>query len=298
MTGAWSAWVIAIVAINILGSAWLLWWTAKRRPGDPPPEATSHHWDGDLTEYNKPLPMWWINLFWITIVFAIAYLVWFPGLGNLPGRGNWSSKQELEADQKAAEAKLNQAFAGYVAQPIDVIARDPKAVATGQRIFANTCAMCHGSDARGAKGYPNLTDQHWQWGGTPSDILATILDGRQANMPPFAGALGDAANVTATAVHVQKLGGMPVDAQLDRIGAAHFSGICAACHGPDGKGNPAIGSADFTDDYWLYGNRVEDIRAAIELGHDGEMPAHRALLGETRARLVGAYVWSLSHPAQ
>jgi cytochrome c oxidase cbb3-type subunit 3 len=296
MTGGWSIWVIAIVAINIFGSAWLLWWTAKRRPGDPPPEATSHHWDGDLTEYNKPLPMWWINLFWITIVFAIVYLIWFPGLGNLPGRGGWSSAQELKAEQKAAEARLNQAFAAYVAQPIDVIARDPKAVATGQRIFANTCAMCHGSDARGAKGYPNLTDQHWQWGSKPDDVLATILDGRQAAMPPFATALGDASTVTATAVHVQKLGGMQVDAQLDRIGKASFSGICAACHGPEGKGNPAIGSADLTDDYWLYGNRVEDIVAAIEKGHDGHMPAHRQILGETRARLVGAYVWSLSHP--
>lgn len=298
MSGGWSIWVIAIVAINIVGSAWLLWWTAKRRPGDPPADATSHHWDGDLTEYNKPLPMWWINLFWLTIVFSIAYLVWFPGLGNFKGKGGWTSAAELKAEQKAAEAKLNQAFAGYVSQPIDVIARDPKAVATGQRIFANTCAMCHGSDARGAKGYPNLTDQHWQWGSAPDDVLATILDGRQAAMPPFASALGDKSNVTATAVHVQKLGGLQVDPQLDRIGAGHFSGICAACHGADGKGNPAIGSADLTDDYWLYGNRVEDIVAAIEKGHDGHMPAHRLILGETRARLVGAYVWSISHAAK
>jgi len=296
MTGGWSIWVIAIVVINIVGSAWLLLWTAKRRPGDPPADATSHHWDGDLTEYNKPLPMWWINLFWLTIAFSIAYLIWYPGLGNLKGSAGWSSQAEYAADKKAADQKIAQAWASYVSQPIDVIARDPKAVATGQRIFANTCAMCHGSDARGAKGYPNLTDQHWQWGSSPNDILATILDGRQANMPPFATALGDPSNVTATAVHVQRLGGMQVDAQLDRIGAASFSGICAACHGAQGKGNPAIGSADFTDDYWLYGNRVEDIVAAIEKGHDGHMPAHRQILGETRARLVGAYVWSLSHP--
>jgi cytochrome c oxidase cbb3-type subunit 3 len=298
MSGGWTAWIIVIVAINIAGSAWLLWWTAKRRPGDPPADATSHHWDGDLTEYNKPLPMWWINLFWLTIVFGLAYLAWYPGLGNFAGKGGWSSRAEYAADKKAADQKIAQAFAAYVAQPIDVIARDPRAVATGQRIFANTCAMCHGSDARGAKGYPNLTDQHWQWGSTPNDVLATILDGRQANMPPFATALGDPSNVTATAVHVQRLGGLQVDPQLDRIGAASFSGICAACHGANGKGNPAIGSADFTDDYWLYGNKVEDIVAAIEKGHNGHMPAHRQILGETRARLVGAYVWSLSHPAK
>jgi cytochrome c oxidase cbb3-type subunit 3 len=158
--------------------------------------------------------------------------------------------------------------------------------------------MCHGSDARGARGYPNLADKHWQWGSTPDAILATILDGRKANMPPFAKALGGESDVVATAVHVQSLSGMPVDPLLAGIGKGHFSGICAACHGADGKGNPAIGSADLTDDYWLYGNRVEDIRAAIELGHNGEMPAHRALLGETRARLVGAYMWSLSHPSE
>jgi cytochrome c oxidase cbb3-type subunit 3 len=297
MSGGWSLWIIAIVVLNIAGSAWLLWWTGRRRPGDPPADATSHHWDGDLTEYNKPLPRWWINLFWLTIVFGIAYLAWYPGFGNFKGHAGWSSQAEYAADKKVADEKIAAAYAAYVAQPIDVIARDPKAVASGQRIFANTCAMCHGSDARGAKGYPNLTDQHWQWGSTPDDILATILDGRQANMPPFATALGDPSNVTATAVHVQKLGGMQVDPQLDRIGAASFSGICAACHGAEGKGNPSLGSADFTDDYWLYGNQVEDIVAAIEKGHDGHMPAHRQILGETRARLVGAYVWSLSHAA-
>jgi cytochrome c oxidase cbb3-type subunit 3 len=297
MTNAWSWWVIVIVAINILGSAWLLWWTGKRRPGDPPADATSHHWDGDLTEYNKPLPMWWINLFWITIVFGIGYLAWYPGLGNFAGRSGWTSQKQLKAEQDAAQQVLARSFAAYANQPIDVIARDPKAVLTGQRIFANTCAMCHGSDARGNKGYPNLTDQHWQWGGTPDQILTTILDGRQANMPPLAGALGGEANVVATAVHVQSLSGLPVDAALAATGKQAFAGICAACHGADGKGNQALGSADLTDDYWLYGNRIEDIRAAIEKGHNGQMPAHRQILGDTRARLVGAYVWSLSHPA-
>ena len=296
MSPTWSWYVIALVALNIVGAAWLLWWTGKRHPGDPPADATSHHWDGDLTEYNKPLPRWWINLFWITIVFALAYLAWYPGLGSFAGKGGWSSRGQLKAEQRVADAQLAKSFAGFAGQPIDVIARDPRAVLTGQRIFASNCAMCHGSDARGAKGYPNLADRHWQWGGTPDAILATILDGRQANMPAIAGALGGEAGVTATAVHVQSLSGMKVDPMLAGVGAGHFSGICAACHGPQGKGNPTIGAADLTDDYWLYGDRVEDIRAAIEKGHAGSMPAHRQLLGETRARLVGAYVWSLSQP--
>jgi cytochrome c oxidase cbb3-type subunit 3 len=296
MTGAWSIYVIFLVALNIVGAAWLLWWTAKRRPGDPSSDATSHHWDGDLTEYNKPLPKWWINLFWITIVFAIAYLAWYPGLGNFAGAGGWSSRGQLAAEQAAAEKQLSATYATYANQPIDAIARDPAALTTGRRIFASNCAMCHGSDARGAKGFPNLADDKWQWGGEPEQILATILDGRQAAMPPFAAALGSEATVTATAVYVQSLSGMAVDPTLAGAGKATFAGICAACHGPEGKGNPMLGSANLTDDYWLYGNRIEDIRGAIEKGHNGQMPAWRAQLGETRSRLVAAYVYSLSHP--
>lgn len=296
MTSAWSWYIVALVALNIVAATWLLWWTARRRAGDPAADATSHHWDGDLTEYNKPLPRWWINLFYLTIVFAIAYLIWYPGLGNSKGTSGWTSRGELKAEQQAADQLLAQRFGTYAKAPIDVVARDPAAIATGQRIFANTCAMCHGSDARGAKGFPNLADKHWQWGGTPDAILASILEGRQAAMPPFAAALGGEANITATAVYVQSLSGQRVDPQLAATGKTLFSGICAACHGLEGKGNPMLGSADLTDDYWLYGNRIDDIRAAIELGHNGQMPASRELLGPLRARLVGAYVWSLSHP--
>ena len=295
MSNAWSWFVIAIVALNIAGAAWLLWWTGKRRAGDPPADATSHHWDGDLTEYNKPLPRWWINLFWITIVVAIGYLAWYPGLGNFAGHGGWSSRGQLELEQQRADAQLEEMLAYYGNKPIDVLARDPEALSTGQRIFANSCAMCHGSDARGAKGYPNLADSRWQWGGTPEDILATILDGRQAAMPAVAATLGGETGVASTAAYVQSLSGMKVDPGLANAGKTHFSGICAACHGADGKGIAAMGSADLTDDYWLYGDSIEDIRAAIEKGHNGQMPAHRELLGETRSRLVGAYVWSLSH---
>ena len=296
MSSAWSWYIVALVALNIVAATWLLWWTARRRTGDPAADATSHHWDGDLTEYNKPLPRWWINLFYLTIVFAIAYLIWYPGLGNSKGTSGWTSRGELKAEQLAADHLLAQRFASYAQAPIDVVARDPAAVATGQRIFANTCAMCHGSDAHGARGFPNLADRHWQWGGTPDAILASILDGRQAAMPPFAAALGGEANITATAVYVQSLSGQHVDPQLAATGKTTFSGICAACHGPEGKGNPMLGSADLTDDYWLYGNRIDDIRGAIELGHNGQMPANRELLGPLRAHLVGGYVWSLSHP--
>jgi cytochrome c oxidase cbb3-type subunit 3 len=296
MTQGWSIYIIVIVALNIVGATWLLWWTGRRRPGDPPSDATSHHWDGDLTEYNKPMPLWWINLFYLTIVFGIGYLAWYPGLGAFAGTSGWSSRGQLVAEQAVAEKKLASEFVGVDNQSIDVIARDPNAVVTGRRIFANNCAMCHGSDARGGKGFPNLTDDKWQWGGTPADILATVQNGRQAAMPQFAAALGSEANITATAIYVQSLSGQTVDPMLANEGKQIFSGICAACHGVNGKGNPAIGSADLTDDYWLYGNSIDTIRAAIHEGHSGQMPAHKELLGETRTRLVAAYVYSLSHP--
>lgn len=296
MTQGWSIYIGALVVLNIVGATWLLWWTGRRRPGDPDPNATSHHWDGDLTEYNKPMPRWWINLFYLTIVFGIGYLVWYPGFGAFAGTSGWTSTGQLANEQASAEKVLATTFAGVENQPIDVLARDPKAVDTGKRIFANNCAMCHGADARGARGFPNLADDKWQWGGSPTDILTTIQEGRQAMMPPFGAALGSDAVITATAVYVQSLSGQPVDAGLARAGQATFGGICAACHGPDGKGNPAIGSADLTDDYWLYGPGTDAIRDAILHGHNGQMPAHKALLGEARTRLVGAYVWSLSHP--
>ena len=299
MSQGWSLYIIAIVVLNIGGAAWLLWWTARRRPqdGKPGSETTGHVWDGDLTEYNKPLPRWWINLFWLTIVFGIGYLVWYPGFGRFAGSGHWSSRGQLADEQAAAEKTLAAHFAKFDGQSIDVIARDPDALATGRRIFANNCAMCHGSDGHGAKGFPNLSDNTWQWGGSPDEILATVLDGHQAAMPVLAGALGDEANITATAVYVQSLSGMPVDPMLAATGKTVFSGICAACHGPAGKGTPALGAPNLSDKDWLYGSAVEDIRNAIHNGHNGQMPAQRTLLGETRSRLAAAYVYSLSHPS-
>jgi cytochrome c oxidase cbb3-type subunit 3 len=294
---AWSGYVIAIVALNIFGCAWLLWWTARPR-GTDAKATTGHVWDGDLTEYNKPLPRWWINLFWLTILFSLGYLAWYPGLGHFTGAGQWSSRGQLAEESKVAEAKLAAAFAGLEGKPLAQVAADPHALATGRRVFLDHCAMCHGSDARGGKGFPNLTDQAWQWGGSEEQILASILDGRQATMPALANVVGNDTAITATAVYVQGLSGAEVSQAVAKPGQATFASICAACHGPAGKGNVAIGAPDLTDDAWLYGDRLDDIRAAIRTGHEGRMPAHRALLGPTRARLAAGYVYSLSHATQ
>lgn len=302
MSAGWSWFVIALIALNIAGCVWLLWWTARRRPGDPAPEDTSHVWDGDITEYNKPLPRWWINLFYITIVFGIAYLLWYPGLGSFAGFGGWSSAAEHDAEKARQDAQLETTFAAYTGQPIDVLAHDPQARALGRSIFANTCAACHGSAATGAPGYPNLTDGHWNWGGEPDQILATVLDGREGVMPPLGDVLtgigGD--DAVDQAIAYVRLLRQPEQSLRNNHAASRgkklYDSLCVACHGPDGKGNIAFGAPDLTHGNTVYANTVESMRQTIREGRHGIMPAHRELLGETRSRLVAAYVWSLSNP--
>ena len=301
MTAGWSWYVIALVTLNILGCVWLLWWTARRRPGDPKPEDTSHVWDGDLTEYNKPLPRWWINMFYLTIVFAIGYLVWYPGFGNFAGYGKWTSQVEHDRDAAAATATLEKTFAPYKGQPIDALARDPQAVKLGSSIFGNTCATCHGSAGKGAIGYPNLTDDVWHWGGSPEQVLQSVLDGREGVMPPWGKILEGMGGADATdyvIAHVRALGENGGDVRGDFAaarGKALYEGVCVACHGKDGKGDANVGAPDLTDGYWMYGDSRESLRETIANGRHGVMPAWGKLLGDTRSRLVAAYVWSLSH---
>lgn len=302
MSTGWSWFVIALLVLNLGGCAWLLWWTAKRRPGDPRPEDTSHYWDGDITEYNKPMPRWWIIGFYISLVFGVAYLAWYGGLGSYPGLGQWSSAAEHDRARAIADARLEETFAAYRGRELPDLARDPAALALGRSIFANTCATCHGSSAQGAIGYPDLTDDIWHWGGEPEQVLASVLDGRQGVMPEWGTVLtgmGGPQAVDYTVAYMRTLSA-PETLQNNYSAAQGkklYEGVCVACHGVDGKGNQAIGAPDLTDDYWMYGNSRESLRQTIANGRHGVMPAHRELLGETRGRLVAAYVWRLSNQA-
>ncbi|HET7843308.1 MAG TPA: cytochrome-c oxidase, cbb3-type subunit III [Xanthomonadales bacterium] len=291
MNAGWSIYVALFTLVNILACLWLLWWTSRhRKPGDEQKDTTGHSWDG-ITEYNKPLPRWWLNLFYATIVFALGYLVVFPGLGNFAGTQKWSSDGELAAEQKAATAKRDAALARYAGKPIAELARDDSALALGRGVFANHCAACHGSDARGARGYPNLTDDDWLWGGEPERVLETVLEGRTGAMPALGTVLGPD-GVADTAVYVQQLAGGPVDPAMAARGERHFRTICVACHGADGKGNAALGAPNLTDTTWLYGGDLAAITQTIRDGRNGAMPAHRPLIGESRARLAAAWVVS------
>jgi cytochrome c oxidase cbb3-type subunit 3 len=298
MSTGWSIYITVLSVLNILGCLWLLWWTSQKRAGGTPAnETTGHTWDGDLTEYNKPLPKWWLNLFYLTIIFSAVYLVLYPGLGAFAGTRKWTSTDQLRADIEQHDARLAPIFARFASLPIDELARDPEALALGRSVFANNCATCHGSDARGARGYPNLTDGDWLWGGDADAIVATIAKGRNAVMPALGGALGDD-GVAATAAFVQSLAGVTADPGLVRTGEIHFKTLCVACHGPDGKGNPLLGAPNLTDGTWLYGEDFASISASIANGRNGQMPAQEPIIGTDRARLAAAWVYSLRDAGQ
>lgn len=294
MSAFWTWFIAALVIINLAGCVLLIYYTGRSRPGDAKPEDTSHIWDGDLTEYNKPMPRWWINLFYITIVFSIGYLVYYPGVGSFEGIGGWSSAGQHDREKAESEARLAPLFAQFASVPIAQLAADDKALSLGRSVFANNCAMCHGSDGRGSRGFPNLTDSSWNWGGSAEAILYTVLNGRQAAMPPFGAVLGSDQAITEVAVYTQSLSGMRVDPALAAAGKARFEGVCAACHGIAGTGNQALGAPDLSDGVWLYGSDLATIREGIINGRNGMMPPHEPIIGQDRARLVTAYVLSLS----
>jgi cytochrome c oxidase cbb3-type subunit 3 len=289
MSSGWSWFVIVLTVANILGCVWLLTWTRRIRSDQPEGETTGHVWDGDLVEGNKPMPRWWINLFYLTIVWAFLYLAWFPGLGAFAGVGGWTSRGKHEADVAAAQAKLEPVLARFRGQPVAALAADAEAIEFGRSVFANNCATCHGSDARGARGFPNLIDADWQWGSEPDTVLATVLGGRQAAMPALGTALGEA-GVAATTAYVQSLSGQPADPALAAAGSTHYQTLCVACHGADGRGNPLLGAPNLTDGIWLYGGDAATITETIVKGRMGQMPAHAPLIGEDRVRLAVAWV--------
>jgi cytochrome c oxidase cbb3-type subunit 3 len=257
-------------------------------------------WDDDLTEYNNPLPRWWLWLFLLSILFALCYLVVFPGLGNFPGIAHWTEVSQYRQEDAAARRALEQRFAAFAGKSLTELSQDPSAMATAKNLFALNCSACHGSDARGAKGFPNLTDQDWLWGGDEKTIYQTISQGRDGLMPAWGPVLGHD-GVENVLAYVMSLSGhhpasVPSADSLN-AGKATFTTMCTACHGSDGKGNQAVGGPNLTDNIWLYGGSAADIRETITNGRTNHMPAHLERLGETKVRLLAAYVLSLSRPA-
>ncbi len=256
-------------------------------------ETTGHVWDEDLREYNNPMPRWWLWLFYLSVIFSILYLVLYPGLGRYEGTLGWTQEKQYENQMSAAAEAFQAQFGELAEQPLEQLATDEQARRVGRNVYAHNCSTCHGSDARGAEGYPNLTDDHWIWGGAPERVLQSIQSGRQAVMPPLGDSLGDR-GVTRTAVYVQKLAGKTVDASMAAAGEKLFQENCVACHGQDGTGNVNLGAPDLTAGVYNYGGDLDSLRDTIRNGRNGVMPAQMELLGEIRSRLVAAYVLSLS----
>jgi cytochrome c oxidase cbb3-type subunit 3 len=294
-SGFWQ-WYIAIIAVvSILAcAAFLMAQTARRVKGEKV-DTTGHVWDEDLREWNNPLPRWWMWLFYITIAFSLGYLVFYPGLVAYGGRLGWSSAGQYEAEKARFEAAYGPIYAKYQGMDIPQVAADPGAMAIGQNLFLQNCAQCHASDARGSRGFPNLADGDWLWGGEPNQIRESILNGRTGVMPPQGQALG-AEGVKDVAHYVMSLSGLPNDSIRTARGKEKFQQVCAVCHGADGKGNQQLGAPNLADKIWLHGGGEPDIIATITNGRTGQMPAHKDLLGEAKAHLLAAYVWGLSQP--
>ncbi|QSI31970.1 cytochrome-c oxidase, cbb3-type subunit III [Variovorax sp. RKNM96] len=290
----WSNYVAILSLASILACALLLWLTARKRVASDTDNTTGHVWDEDLREANNPLPMWWVGLFVLTIVFGLGYLVVFPGLGSFKGQSDWSSKGEYEADVAKATEKLAPVYAKYAAMPVEEIARDPQAKAIGERLFMNNCSQCHGSDARGSKGFPDLTDKDWLHGGTPEKIVETITKGRVGVMPPMAAAVGTPNDVKNLANYVLSLSGEPSDSVRAGLGKSRFT-VCAACHGIGGVGNQAIGAPALNDKVWLHGYGEAAIIQMINGGKHNEMPAQEGRLTEAQIRMLASYVWGFSN---
>lgn len=290
----WSIFVAGITIVSILACLLLLWFSGKARAMTAGDNTTGHVWDGDLREMNNPLPRWWAWLFVITIVFAFAYLAMYPGLGTYAGKLGWTSVGQHQAELDKGNAEVAPLYAKFSAMKPEDVAKDAQAMAIGERLFMNTCAQCHGSDARGNKGFPNLTDKDWLGTGTPEYIKETISKGRAGVMPPMAAAVGTADDVKNVAQYVLSLSGSPHDSVQAALGKPKFA-ACAACHGADGKGMPALGSANLTDDIWLHGYGEAAIVAMINGGKMNQMPAQADKLSEGQIHVLASYVWGLSN---
>lgn len=298
VNGGWALFVALGTIISIV-LCYLLAWKVSRATAEDRVDGevgtTGHVWDDDLEELNNPLPRWWLYLFFITCIFGMLYVILYPGLGDFRGSLKWSSAGQYEAEVARIDEVAKPLFEGYLAQEIPVVAGNAEAHEMGERLYLNYCSQCHGSDARGARSFPNLSDNDWLGSGEPDYIKSTIINGRNAIMPAMAAAIGNTdADVDAVANYVLSLSDSNHDADLAAIGETKFA-VCAACHGADGKGMAAVGAPNLTDDIWLYGGSLNSVKYAISNGFNNQMPAFGELLGEGKAHVLAAYIWSLSN---
>jgi len=292
----WDVYISVITLVSVIACGVFLKMQSVRRVAGGAKQTTGHTWDEDLGEYNNPLPRWWMWLFYITIVFALVYLVLYPGLGSWKGLLGWTEVGQLKQEDAAAEAKYGPIYERFAAQDVVALSKNPDALAIGQKLFLNNCAQCHASDGGGSRGFPNLSDDDWLYGGDPKTIEQTITGGRNGVMPPWGPVLGAEA-VKDVASYVVSLSGGAADSIRVARGRDIFAKTCVACHGPEAKGTQALGAPNLTDKTWLYGGGEPTVVETITNGRNGHMPAWKDILGPAKIHLLTAYVYSLSHGA-
>lgn len=290
MDSFWSWWVIILTAITIILLTWILF--ANRTGENTEGDTTGHVYDG-IEEYNNPLPAWWFAMFVGTIVFSVGYLIVYPGMGNFAGILGWTQVGQHDREVSKADEKYRGMRDRYMALSVEEVAADPAARKMGMRMFSNNCAQCHGADAKGSYGFPNLTDSDWLYGSTPDAIKASITNGRIAAMPAWGSIIGDV-GVTEVSEYVKSLSGREANAKVAEAGQKHFQTYCVACHAADGTGNPALGAPNLANGIWLYGGSDEQISHSVRAGRNGVMPAHKDMLGEDKIHILTAYVYGLS----
>lgn len=292
----WSNYIALVSLVGIVWCIWLLFSQRKAKvvhTADGAVADTGHVWDGNLRELNNPLPRWWMWMFLLSCIFGLVYLVLFPGLGSFPGVVGYTTDGALMSSMTEANDELKPVYAKYVKMDIEQVAKDPKAREMGQRLFLNSCAQCHGSDAGGSKGFPNLTDGDWLYGGSPENIKTTLINGRNGVMPAY-GHL-ETAQIVDLTNYVRSLSGLPADDAKVVRGAELFKSNCIACHGADGKGNIALGAPNLTDKTWLYGGSEATIVETLTKGRMAMMPSQDKVLSPEKIHLLTAYVWGLSN---
>lgn len=304
-TPFWYGWIFILTVGNIIACVWLVWWTLRKRTNEATEgDVTGHTWDGDLQEYNNPLPRWWLWLYFATIIFGSIYLILYPGVWD--GVLKWTSadksarvtsfNSQYEKEMAKADETYGPIFAKFRAVAVPELAKNEEAKGMGKRLFLTYCMQCHGSDAKGGPGYPNLTDKDWRWGGSPDEIQASIANGRMGIMPPGGGKEFKDNEIDELANFVVSLSGRKADEAKAAKGKEHYATICIACHGPEGKGTPALGAPDLTaSSGYIYGASLGKIKEGIAKGHNGVMPAHKGLLGDDKVHLLTAYVYGLSN---
>jgi cytochrome c oxidase cbb3-type subunit 3 len=290
----WPVFITAISLLGIFGCALLLWRTSKIKVETNSEGTSGHVWDEDLREMNNPLPRWWVGMFILTIIFALFYLSAYPGLGSYAGKLGWTQNGQYDKEMADANKALEPLYAKYTAMTTEDLAKNADAKAIGERLFMNNCSQCHGSDAKGSRGFPNLADQDWIHGGSPEKIKETITGGRIGMMPPMAAAVGNAEDVKNVANYVLSLSGSMHDSGRAGLGKEKFT-ACAACHGADGKGNQAIGAPNLSDNIWLHGAGEAAIIKRINEGKVNQMPAQAGRLTDAQIHVVAAYVYGLSN---